>query len=69
MESVRRQETWPRMIHVRGLMETERQTLEKLRRTRHELIDFFEAIMNTLTEGEPILMMDNLSVHKRLEVR
>ena len=38
-------------------------------RTRYEFITFLEAVVNTWTEGELILIMDNLSVHKTLEVR
>lgn len=39
------------------------------KRTRVEFIQFLDELVKTWTEGELILIMDNLSVHKTLEVR
>jgi transposase len=39
------------------------------KRTRFEFIELLEQIVQTWTQGELILIMDNLSVHKTLEVR
>jgi len=44
-------------------------TLSKPKRTRFELIEFLEQVAQTWTQGELIVIMDNLSVHKTLEVR
>jgi transposase len=44
-------------------------TQTALRRTRSDFIGFLDAVVQTWTEDELILIMDNLSVHKTLEVR
>lgn len=44
-------------------------TVSSAKRTRHEFIDFLDQIVGAWPEGQIILIMDNLSVHKTLEVR
>ena len=39
------------------------------RRTRHEFIAFWDQVVQTWPTGEIILILDNLSVHKTLDVR
>ena len=44
-------------------------TLCQPRRTRLEFITFLEQVVSRWSQGQLILIMDNLSVHKTLEVR
>lgn len=44
-------------------------TQTALRRTRHEFIAFLNALIATWSEDEVILILDNLSVHRTLDVQ
>lgn len=44
-------------------------TLSKPKRTRTEFIEFLDELVQTWNTGTLILIMDNLSVHKTLDVR
>lgn len=44
-------------------------TQTTLRRTRHEFITFLDSVVQCWPEGHLVLILDNLSVHKTLDVR